>query len=136
MSATNVATLIKKENYKNQKRSIQKSLPKDIKGENWLRMPTSQRRPLIPKYQSIFLGTCFSCNNFGHKATNCKLSSNKRPHNSSKVDHVRHERNENYFGLNLEFFKCHKFSHKDEDCRSNIMLTQRNEGIPKFGKEN
>lgn len=26
----------------------------------------------IQRYQSIFLGTCYSCNNFGHKAVNYK----------------------------------------------------------------
>lgn len=29
-------------------------------------------RPLLKMYQQIFLGNCYSCNNFGHKELDCK----------------------------------------------------------------
>jgi hypothetical protein len=34
------------------------------------RWTTSQRSPLTPRYQNIFLGHCYTCKNFGHKAIN------------------------------------------------------------------
>ena len=30
------------------------------------------RRPMSSRYQQIFLGHCYSCNNFGHRALDCK----------------------------------------------------------------
>jgi hypothetical protein len=37
--------------------------------ENYIRTTTFRR---YPKYQTIFLGSCYSCNNFGHKYINYK----------------------------------------------------------------
>ena len=31
------------------------------------------KRPVIRKHQQLFLGNCYTCNNFGHMARNCKL---------------------------------------------------------------
>ena len=39
------------------------------KKENYKRTTPFRRSP---KYQTIFLGLCYSCNNFGHKAINFK----------------------------------------------------------------
>ena len=36
------------------------------------RRTTPTGRPPTPGYQNIFLGSCYSCNNFGHKAINCR----------------------------------------------------------------
>ena len=30
------------------------------------------KKPMTNKYQQIFLGHCYSCNKFGHKALNCR----------------------------------------------------------------
>jgi hypothetical protein len=38
------------------------------------RWTTSQRSPLTPRYQNFFLGHCYTCKNFGHKAINCKIN--------------------------------------------------------------
>ena len=29
--------------------------------------------PVTSKHQQLFLGNCYTCNNFGHMARNCKL---------------------------------------------------------------
>ena len=29
------------------------------------------KRPLMPRYQSLFSGLCYACNNYGHKAIDC-----------------------------------------------------------------
>ena len=31
------------------------------------------KRPMTSRHQQIFLGNCYTCNNFGHMARNCKL---------------------------------------------------------------
>jgi hypothetical protein len=31
-------------------------------------------RSSTPRYQTIFFGLCYACNNFGHKAINCKAN--------------------------------------------------------------
>jgi chromosome segregation ATPase len=37
------------------------------------RWTTPQRRSLTPRYQNFFLGHCYTCGNFGHKAINCRI---------------------------------------------------------------
>jgi hypothetical protein len=39
------------------------------------------RRPFTNRYQNLFLGYCFSCNNFGHNAIDCRAY--------ARSDHVR-----------------------------------------------
>jgi hypothetical protein len=31
-----------------------------------------------PRYQTIFFGLCYACNNFGHKVVNCRANSKKQ----------------------------------------------------------
>jgi len=38
------------------------------------RWTTPQRRSLTPRYQNFFLGNCYTCENFGHKAINCRIN--------------------------------------------------------------
>jgi hypothetical protein len=42
------------------------------------RWTTSQRSPLTPRYQNFFLGHCYTCKNFGHKAINCRINERKK----------------------------------------------------------
>jgi hypothetical protein len=39
--------------------------------EGFIRAPPF-RRSSTPKYQTIFFGLCYACNNFGHKDVNCR----------------------------------------------------------------
>jgi hypothetical protein len=41
--------------------------------EGFIRAP-SFRRSSTPRYQTIFFGLCYACNNFGHKAVNCRAN--------------------------------------------------------------
>jgi hypothetical protein len=43
--------------------------------EEGFKRETPFRRSSTPKYQTIFFGLCYTCNNFGHKAMNCKANS-------------------------------------------------------------
>jgi hypothetical protein len=38
------------------------------------RWNASQRRSLTPRYQNLFLGHCYTCKKFGHKAINCRIN--------------------------------------------------------------
>jgi hypothetical protein len=38
------------------------------------RWTTPQRRSLMPRYQNVFLGHCYTCGNFGNKAINCRIN--------------------------------------------------------------
>ena len=39
---------------------------------NDLKRPAVARRTPMPRYQRFFLGLCYACNNYGHKAIDCK----------------------------------------------------------------
>ena len=79
---------------------------------------------MVPKrpnrYQQIFLGHCYSCNNFGHKALNCrsygKLHEYKKKSSSNKP-----KGNHNLFTLlqkyDIECYKCNNHGHIKIDCK-------------------
>jgi hypothetical protein len=86
------------------------------------------RRPFTNWYQNIFLGHCFSCNNFGHKEIDCRAYArsghvrdrNRLYYKTSKDDYVRNKtrsshgfsnRNYNYFSplLDTECCTCNKY---------------------------
>jgi hypothetical protein len=50
--------------------------------EEFIRVPPF-RRSSTPRYKAIFFGLCYACNNFGHKAMNCR--SNKRNTNNFEI---------------------------------------------------
>jgi hypothetical protein len=76
---------INKEDYKHTpppKRFIfqsQQFIDRPREEELFLRIPLF-RRSSTPRYQTIFFGLCYECNNFGHKAVNCRA--NKRNTNN------------------------------------------------------
>ena len=59
-----------KEKAQGQSMQNQQSTEKRSQEEGLWRTIPQRRSP--PKYQTIFLGICYSCNNFGHKVVNCK----------------------------------------------------------------
>jgi hypothetical protein len=82
------------------------------------------------RYQAIFLVSCYSCNNFGHKAINCKAyAKNKRNYEGHpRINHLRkpHEayniNYDNFGSLNdeVECYKCNNFGHMAKDCRLTV----------------
>jgi hypothetical protein len=50
----------------------QLAMKKTQEEDHDFRRTTPTIRPPTPRYQNIFLGLCYSCNNFGHKAINCR----------------------------------------------------------------
>jgi hypothetical protein len=70
---------------------------------------TPQRRLFTPRYANFFYGHCFYCTNFGHKVANCKDYKKNVQARSAYVS-----------PRNIECYKCHKYGHIANDCRSMI----------------
>jgi hypothetical protein len=132
----------------NDDQQILDSSHKNNKNES--RRVVPPRRPFTNRYQNLFLGYCFSCNNFGHKAIDCRAytrsdhvrNRNRGPYKTSKDDYVSNKTrsshgfaNINYnsfsplLDYNIECYKCNNYGHIAHDCRSNIVKS------PKQNKE-
>jgi len=89
---------------------------------------TSQKTPLTPTYQNFFLGHCYTCKNFGHKAINRRINErNKYTRNMNGVYTIygnnRGFVNKSYISFyrlmdkNIVCYKCNYLSHKARYCR-------------------
>ena len=63
-----------------------------------------QKRTPSYGYPRRFNGYCFRCNNYGHKAINCRV---RLP---TKVS-------EGKYAFHIQFYNCHYFGHFARDCR-------------------
>ena len=76
------------------------------------------KRPNI--YLQIFLVHCYSCNNFGHKALNCRANG-KVPQYKKKLSSNQPKGNHNLFTLlqkyDIECYKCSNHGHMARDCK-------------------
>jgi hypothetical protein len=81
-------------------------------------------------YQTIFFGLCYSCNNFGHKAINCRANrrnknnyeshaQNGYPRRSSETQRRSYNRFE-YLRIEVECYKCNNFGNMDKYCRMTV----------------
>jgi hypothetical protein len=95
--------------------------------EEGFRRATPFRRSSNPRYQTIFLGLCYSCNNFGHKVVNCRANAKNRRNYEGytrngypRRPHEAQRRNYNIFESlsdEVECYKCNNFGHMAKDCR-------------------
>jgi hypothetical protein len=97
--------------------------------EGFIRAPPF-RRSSTPRYQTIFFGLCYACNNFGHKTVNCRA--NKRNNNNfesyTQRDYSRRpsdtqRRSYNRFkslSTKVECYKCKNFRHMARYCRMTV----------------
>ena len=83
------------------------------------RKKTTPRWNQTPRYEKGFNGYCFSCNQFGHKALDCKH------HAKGNVERNQTPRYEKSF--NGYCFSCNKFGHKALNCKSHA---RRSVGSP------
>lgn len=67
-------------------------------------MPT---RPLLKRYQKIFLGHCYSCNNFAHKAYQ-KHNQQYSYNNSNPGENPRSKSYNSFAPLQKYDVECHK----------------------------
>jgi hypothetical protein len=95
--------------------------------EEGFRRETPFRRSSTPRYQTIFLGLCYSCNNFGHKVVNCRANTKNinnyegyTRNGYSRRSHEAQSRSYNIFeslSTEVECYKCNNFGHMAKDCR-------------------
>ena len=78
-------------------------------------------RPMTYRYQQIFFGHCYSCNNFGHKALNCKSYEKFREYKKNSPSDKPKGRNHNRFKLiqryDLECYKFNNHGNMATDCK-------------------
>jgi hypothetical protein len=89
---------------------------------------TPQRRSLTTMYQNFFLGHCYTCENFGHKAINCRINERNNYASYMNGENSRYEKfcrpfNQNYnpfdplMDQNIVCYKCNNLGHKARDCK-------------------
>jgi hypothetical protein len=98
--------------------------------EGFIRAPPF-RRSSTPRYQTIFFGLCYACNNFGHKAVNCRANNrnnnnfeshtqrgySRRPSETQRRSYNRFES----LSTEVECYKCNNFGHVAKDCRMTVL---------------
>jgi hypothetical protein len=95
------------------------TLPTRVKDD---KKNTITRRNPPNKY--LFIGYCYSCNNFGHKAVHCKAYGQYNHRNVQRYKNNKYnteKRNYNSFSplqnFNIECQKCNNYGHKTRECR-------------------
>jgi hypothetical protein len=97
--------------------------------EGFIRAP-SFRRSSTPRYQTIFFGLCYACNNFGHKVVNCRANNrnnnnfeshtqrgySRRPSETQRRSYNRFES----LSTEVECYKCNNFGHVAKNCRMTV----------------
>jgi hypothetical protein len=82
----------------------------------------------MPRYQNFFLGHCYTCGNFGHKAINYRINERNNYESymngeNSRYENVHRPFNRNYnpfdplMDQNIVSYKCNNLGHKARDCR-------------------
>jgi hypothetical protein len=115
-------------------------MKKNQKQDHDFKRTSPTRTPPTPRYRNIFLGLCYSCNNFGHTTINyrdyandrntwCKSSyENPKNHyeeNYPRNPHEAFEKNYNSFGAlghEIECYICNNFGHIAKNCRSDLIV--------------
>jgi hypothetical protein len=91
---------------------------------------TPFRRSSTPRYQTIFFGLCYACNNFGHKVVNCRANRRninnfeshtqngypRRPIETQRRSYNRFES----LSTEVECYKCNNFGHMAKNCRMTV----------------
>jgi hypothetical protein len=103
---------------------------------------TPTRRPPTPMYQNIFRVLCYSCNNFGHKAINCRAIMGRNTWNRSSYENTKNHYEINCprnprkaFDINynsvgalsyeIECYKCNNFGHISRNYKSDLIVSSR-----------
>jgi hypothetical protein len=106
--------------FQNQQQS-ETSRPQEEEG---FRRVTPFKIYSTPRYQTIFFGLCYSCDNFAHKAVNCRENRRninkyeihayngyaRRPNETQRRSYNRFES----LSTEVECYKCNKFGHSQK----------------------
>ena len=72
------------------------------------------------RHQHIFLGNCYSCNDFCHKALKCRAYGKVYEYKNDTSSKPK-GRNHNWFvpiqRYDIECYKCNNFGHMDRECK-------------------
>jgi hypothetical protein len=107
----------------------QQQIDRPQEEEGFIRAPPF-RRSSTPRYQTIFFGLCYACNNFGHKVVNCRANNrnnnnfeshtqrdySRRPSETQRRSYNRFES----LSTEVECYKCNNFGHMAKDCRMTV----------------
>ena len=89
-----------------QKEEIKKSA---LSSHDKYRTNVMPRIPMTSRYQQIFFGHFYSCNNFGHKALNCRAYGKFRDYKNNAFSNKPKVRNHNFFApLQRYDIECYK----------------------------
>jgi hypothetical protein len=99
-----------------------------------------------PRYQTIFLGLCYSCNNFGHKVVNCRANTKNRrnyegytrngyPRRSHEAQKIKSYNRFESLSNEVECYKCNNFGHMAKDCRLDCSSKRIKENINSHKQE-
>ena len=76
---------------------------------------------MTSRYQRIYFGHCYSCNNFGRKALNCKAYGKFCDYKKNTSSNKPKVRNHNLFAplqrYDIECYKCNNHGHIARDCK-------------------
>ena len=85
------------------------------------------RRPPMPRYQNFFSGLCYVCNNYGHKAIDCRTYIRSRynwgrsRHESPKYQEERNYSRRSQMGPNRKYNRFEALDY-DIECYSVTIL--------------
>jgi hypothetical protein len=103
--------------------------------EDEFKSSASQIISFVPEYQRFFYVHIFNCDNFGHKAVNCRAYAKNKSNygrylNNSypRRSYEAYNRNQNSFGSlrkEVECYKFHNYGHIAKNCRLTIPPMER-----------
>ena len=92
-----------------------------ISSHNKDRTSVIPRLPIKSRYQHIFFCYFYYCNNFGHKALNCKAYGKFCDYKKNASSNKPKVRNHNFFAplqrYDIECYKCNNPGHIARDCK-------------------
>jgi hypothetical protein len=107
----------------------QQQIDRPQEEEGFIRAPPFIRS-LTTRYQTIFFGLCYACNNFGHKVVNCRANNMNnnyfeshtqrgysiRPSETQRRSYNRFES----LSTEVECYKCNNFGYMAKNCRMTV----------------
>lgn len=132
----------KKEEIKNKKNTIpQKTNPPPKENKDNFKRPLHQRWPYMTRFHHSFNGYCLLCNNFGHKARDCRKRARK--FGWIRISYGFPSRNYNSCAPLVDYdvicYKCNNLGHIAQFCRNGFVKPPRKskkvDALPKQKKE-
>ena len=111
----------------------QQQIDKPQEEEGFIRTPPFIRSS-TRRYQTIFFGLCYACNNFGHKVVNYRANNRNNnyfeSHTQRGYSRIPSEtqrqsyKSLEYLSTEVECYKCNNFGHMTKNCRMLVPLKE------------